>query len=202
MIPNKPHTLLEKLIKKNQRCSKRNAMKKIQLGLAIISLGLASSAVFAADGTVTINGKVIDQTCTVGGNTGNYTVTLPTVTKSTLSAANNVAGDTKFTINLTNCPAGDVGVYYDNTNANINPAGRLNNTATTGGATNVNIQLLNSAKTIIDLTKDQAGQNLVTSKITAAGGSANIDFYARYFATAAATSGSVSTTATYYVVYP
>lgn len=177
-------------------------MKKIQLGLAIIGLGLASSAVLAADGTVTINGKVIDQTCTVGGTTGNYTVTLPTAAKSSLATANATTGDTKFTINLTNCPAGDVGIYYDNTNANINTAGRLNNTVTTGGATNVNIQLLNSAKAVIDLTKDMTGQSLVSTKIATAGGAANIDFYARYFATAAATAGNVSTTATYSVVYP
>lgn len=46
-------------------------MKKFQLGLAVISLGLASSTVFAAaDGTVTITGKVVDQTCNVGGASG------------------------------------------------------------------------------------------------------------------------------------
>ncbi|UOH20608.1 fimbrial protein [Acinetobacter sp. NyZ410] len=140
-------------------------MKNIQLGLAIIGLGLASSTVFAAaDGTVTVTGKIVDQTCTVGGTAGNYTVVLPTVGKSTLATAATTNGDTKFTINLTACPVGNVGVYYDNTNANINTAGRLNNTVTTGGATNVNIQLLNSAKAVIDLTKDRTGQNIVTSK--------------------------------------
>ena len=96
-------------------------MKKIQLGLAIIGLGLASSTVFAAaDGTVTVTGKIVDQTCTVGGTAGNYTVVLPTVGKSTLATAATTNGDTKFTINLTACPVGNVGVYYDNTNANIN----------------------------------------------------------------------------------
>lgn len=178
-------------------------MKKFQLGLAVISFGLASSTVFAApDGTVTITGKVVDQTCTVGGTAGNYTVVLPTVGKSTLATAGTTNGDTKFTINLTNCPTGNVGVYYDNTNANINAGGRLNNTVTTGGATNVNVQLLNSAKTVIDLTKDRSGQNLVTANVATANGSANIDFFARYYATGTATAGDVSTTATYYVVYP
>lgn len=60
-------------------------MKKLQLGLAVISLGLASSTVFAAaDGSVTITGKVVDQTCKVGGTNGDYTVALPTVLASTL----------------------------------------------------------------------------------------------------------------------
>ena len=89
-----------------------------------------------------------------------------------------------------------MGVYYDNTNPNTNTAGRLNNT---GSATNVNIQLLNSAKAVIDLSKDSAGQNIVTSNVTS--GSASLDFYARYYATGATTAGDVSTTATYYVVY-
>lgn len=80
-------------------------MKNIQLGLAIIGLGLASSTVFAAaDGTVTVTGKIVDQTCTVGGTAGNYTVVLPTVGKSTLATAATTNGDTKFTINLTACP--------------------------------------------------------------------------------------------------
>lgn len=175
-------------------------MKKVQLGLAIIGLGLASSTVFAApDGTVTVTGKIVDQTCTVGGTSGDYTVVLPTVAKSSLATVATTNGDTKFTINLTACPVGNVGVYYDNTNPNTNTAGRLNNT---GSATNVNIQLLNSAKTIIDLSKDRTGQNIVTSNVATANGSASLDFYARYYATGATTAGNVSTTATYYVVYP
>lgn len=175
-------------------------MKKVQLGLAIIGLGLASSTVFAApDGTVTVTGKIVDQTCTVGGTSGDYTVVLPTVAKSSLATVATTNGDTKFTINLTACPIGNVGVYYDNTNPNTNTAGRLNNT---GSATNVNIQLLNSAKTIIDLSKDHTGQNIVTSNVATANGSASLDFYARYYATGATTAGNVSTTATYYVVYP
>ncbi|WP_296280011.1 fimbrial protein [uncultured Acinetobacter sp.] len=175
-------------------------MKKLQLGLAVISLGLASSTVFAAaDGTVTITGQVLDQTCTVT-NGNNYVVPLPTVLASTLSTANATAGDTKFTINLTTCPKGDVGIYYDNTNANTNAAGRLKNTI--AGGSNVEVQLLNSTKTPIDLTKTSSGQNIVTANVASANGSANIDFFARYFAAAAATAGKVSTSVTYYIVYP
>lgn len=175
-------------------------MKKFQLGLAVISFGLASSTVFAApDGTVTITGKVVDQTCTLGGTNGNYTVVLPTVGKSTLATSGTTTGDTKFTINLTSCPTGNIAVYYDNTNANINTAGRLNNAATSNAATNVNVELLNSAKTPINLTKDRGTQGALAVAST---GSANIDFFARYYATGAATAGDVSTTATYYVVYP
>lgn len=175
-------------------------MKKLQLGLAVISLGLASSTVFAGpDGTIIITGQVVDQTCTVT-NGKEYLVPLPTVLASTLSAANATAGDTKFTINLTNCPKGDVGIYYDNTNANTNAAGRLRNTI--AGGSNVEVQLLNSAKKPIDLTKTSSGQNLVTANVATASGNANIDFFAQYFASAAATAGKVSTSVTYYIVYP
>lgn len=177
-------------------------MKKFQLGLAVISFGLASSTVFAAaDGTVTITGKVVDQTCNVGGASGSYTVALPTVLSSTLPA-NATAGDTKFTINLTNCPTGNVGVYYDNTHANITATGRLKNTIATPTGSNVEVQLLNSTKAVIDLTKDRTGQNLLTTNVSTANGSANIDFFARYFAPVVATKGDVNTVVTYYVVYP
>ena len=86
-------------------------MKKLNLALLTITLSAvgATTSVFAADGTITINGRVITSTCTltaegtgVGGGTQNVTVTLPTVPNSVFAAANSTAQATNFTLSLTN----------------------------------------------------------------------------------------------------
>ena len=58
-------------------------MKKFTLAASALIIGLSSA--YAADGTITINGQVTDQTCTITTPAGkDFTVTLPTVSKSTL----------------------------------------------------------------------------------------------------------------------
>ena len=84
-------------------------MKKLNLALLTITLSAvgASTSVFAADGTITINGRVITSTCTLtGSGTGgtgkqNVTVTLPTVLNSAFTA-NSAVQATNFTLSLTN----------------------------------------------------------------------------------------------------
>ena len=89
-------------------------MKKLSLALLTTTLCAvaATTSVFAADGTITINGRVITSTCTLtgGGSAGtgtqNVIVTLPTVQNSVFGAANTTAQPTNFTLALTNS-AGD-----------------------------------------------------------------------------------------------
>ena len=84
-------------------------MKKLNLALLTITLSAvgATTSVFAADGTITINGRVITSTCTLtGSGTGgtgkqNVTVTLPTVLNSAFTA-NSAVQATNFTLSLTN----------------------------------------------------------------------------------------------------
>ncbi|HHV6871124.1 type 1 fimbrial protein [Haemophilus influenzae] len=81
-------------------------MKKLTLAAGLLfSLGGISSAFGAADGTITFNGRVVDQTCTVtnGGNSGNFDVKLPAVNKTQLAADGAVAGATRFDIELKGC---------------------------------------------------------------------------------------------------
>lgn len=85
-------------------------MKKLSLALLTTTLCAvaATTSVFAADGTITINGRVITSTCTLtgGGSAGtgtqNVIVTLPTVQNSVFGAANTTAQPTNFTLALTN----------------------------------------------------------------------------------------------------
>lgn len=85
-------------------------MKKLKLALLTTTLCAAgaTTSVFAADGTITINGRVITSTCTLtgsgtaGAGTQNVTVTLPTVPNSVFEKANSTAQATNFNLSLTN----------------------------------------------------------------------------------------------------
>ncbi|MCT9977886.1 hypothetical protein M2R48_06055 [Acinetobacter sp. I-MWF] len=84
-------------------------MKKLTLSaLSAVTLSLACASVFAADGTITINGVVTDETCTLTGTgpgasgSKNLILTLDTVPKSTFTAANKVAAKKSFSLELKN----------------------------------------------------------------------------------------------------
>ena len=172
-------------------------MKKIILAASALALG--SVAAHAADGTITITGQVTDQTCKVTADSKNVEVTLPTVGVSSLTTAGNTAGRTPFTINLTNCKAGNVSAFFE-TGGNVDAAsGRLNNT---GGAANVQVQLLSDSSVVIPVLAN-ATQAGVTTKVTVAedGDSAALNYYAEYYATGQATPGTVTTSVQYTINY-
>ncbi|CBY85761.1 fimbrial protein [Haemophilus influenzae] len=123
-------------------------MKKLTLAAGLLfSLGGISSAFGAPDGTITFNGRVVDQTCTVStGTNGNFDVTLPTVNK-TLLTNGAIAGRTKFDIQLKGCKqataqgTSNVRAYFLPNTEYVDPTTHnLKNTANTP-ATNVQIQL-------------------------------------------------------------
>lgn len=172
-------------------------MKKIILAASALALG--SVAAHAADGTVTINGKVTDQTCKVSAESKNITVTLPTVGVGSLATAGTTAGRTPFTINLKDCKAGQVSAFFE-TGGNVDAAsGRLNNTGTAG---NVQVQLLSDSSVVIPVLAN-AAQAPVTTKATVAkdADSAALNYYAEYYATGAAKAGDVATSVKYTINY-
>lgn len=172
-------------------------MKKIILAASALALG--SVAAHAADGTVTINGMVTDQTCKVSANSKDITVTLPTVGVGSLATAGTTAGRTPFTINLENCKAGQVSAFFE-TGGNVDAAsGRLNNIS---DAQNVQVQLLSDSSVVIPVLAN-ATQAPVTTKATVAndGDSAALNYYAEYYATGAATAGNVATSVQYTINY-
>lgn len=172
-------------------------MKKIILAASALALG--SVAAHATDGTVTINGKVTDQTCKVSANSKDITVTLPTVGVGSLATAGTTAGRTPFTINLENCKAGQVSAFFE-TGGNVDAAsGRLNNT---GNASNVQVQLLSDSSVVIPVLAN-AAQAPVTTKATVAkdADSAALNYYAEYYATGAAKAGDVATSVKYTINY-
>ncbi|UXN35668.1 type 1 fimbrial protein [Avibacterium paragallinarum] len=185
-------------------------MKKLKLVTLIASsLAFASNMAFAetnnggAVGTVTINGEVVDATCTVEGTSGaDVTVTLPKVSKSLLASQGQTAGDTTFTIKLKDCSpnTGTVRTYFYNNETNVSTNGRLINQDSSGSkAGNVTIQLANLDGSAIDITKDVSGQGVTEDSIS--GGKATLSYLARYYAEGQSTAGKVKGVVKYMIAY-
>ncbi|MDC5471891.1 type 1 fimbrial protein [Acinetobacter baumannii] len=162
------------------------------------------TAVQAADGTITINGLVTDNTCTIDTGDKNLTVNLPTVSSQSLKNAGDVAGRTPFQINLTNCASvGKVATYFEpGATVDFN-TGRLLNQATSGAAANVNIQLLGSNNAVIPvIAKGASGAQDNSQWVNvSAGGNADLNYYAEYYATGASTAGTVTSQVKYTIIY-
>jgi major type 1 subunit fimbrin (pilin) len=183
-------------------------MKKTLLSAALVAVmgvvAFAPQNAKASDGTITFNGNITGQTCTISGNGGgpNFTVLLPTVSTTSLKAAGLVAGATPFPIALSNCsPAsGNVSTYFEAGSTIDLVTGNLLNV--TGSATNVEVGLLNAKdSSAISLGKAQASQNSLSVPISASG-TATLNYIAQYVATnGASTVGTVATTVTYSMSY-
>lgn len=168
-------------------------MKKTLLSTALVALiaatALAPTAQAASSGTINFTGKVLADTCVIKiNNSASNVVALPTVMTAAFgSAAGNVAGATKFTVDLSNCDtntknadmAFTAGPSIDTT------SGNLNNT-TTGGS-NVQIQLLNGAAVINTSTQANA------PVIPVSGGTGSATLTAQYVSTATATTAGLVT---------
>ncbi|WP_445116314.1 fimbrial protein [Acinetobacter sp. WZC-1] len=176
-------------------------MKKIAFLASVTILGITTA--YAADGTITINGLVTDKTCDIVTPQGkDFTVTLPTVSRQTLAQAGDVAGRTPFTINLANCSEGKVATYFE-PGATVDFAtGRLNN-QDTAGAQNVKVQLLGSNNQFIPvLAAGASGAQTNSQWVSVAdAGSADMNYYAEYYATDASTAGQVATSVQYTIIY-
>ncbi|MGI9915894.1 fimbrial protein [Vibrio owensii] len=195
-------------------------MKKVVLIKSLIasSMLLVSAGSYAADGTITFNGKVTAASCTVtGGATGggsastNLTVTMPSITTNSIgSNAGAMAGTTAFTITLSNCKsqsttAEKMRVAFSGQG---DPANQyvLKNTASTGAAVGVGIQLLKEDSTsIIDINGGSNKADETTLPVSTAEESESyvLNFNAAYVnvSGSAPTAGLVSSVANYTIEY-
>lgn len=171
-------------------------MKKYIVAMAAAGTMFGMSAAQAADGTITFNGKIKDQSCTISTPAGkDFTVELDTVSVGALAAAGQTAGKKPFTISLSNCPQMDVAAYFEPGNTVDYSNGRLNNQKA-DGAKNVQVQILKDAKPLA-INKNQETQWV---KVTQ-DGNASLDYFGEYYATGAATAGELSTSVMYSIVY-
>lgn len=178
-------------------------MKKIALFASVTLLGI-SSTTYATDGTITINGLVTDKTCNIVTPQGkNFTVALPTVSKQSLAKAGDVAGRTPFTINLTQCSQGKVATYFEPGTTVDSITGRLNN-QNAAGAQNVQVQLLGSNNAFLPVLAAGATGAQTNSQwvnVLSGGGSADLSYYAEYYASGSSTAGTVTTSIQYTIIY-
>lgn len=158
----------------------------------------------ATDGTITFTGSVTATTCTIGVDAGGptATVTLPAARLDQLRGVGSTTGAATFNIRLSNC-LGDrakgqgVAVHFE-PGTNVNVAGRLSNTAGTGRATGVDLEI-RQGDTQAAL---MLGQVPAADVGTINGGTATLPYTVRYHSTSLTpTAGTVSTSATYAITY-
>lgn len=169
--------------------------------LTVAAAAALPTLAHAADGTITINGKIGSQTCTIDGNgTGgkDFTVALPKVATSALASGGSTAGRTPFKIALKNCSpaAGNVYTHFEAGTTVNSTTGQLLNVS--GTAKNVEVGLLNGDMTNLGLGK--ADEN--SKAVALSNGAAELPYYAQYVATGgAASQGTVNTSVMYSIMY-
>jgi major type 1 subunit fimbrin (pilin) len=169
---------------------------------SLAAAAIAPMSAFAYDGTITFNGSLSAQTCTINGNgtsAKNFTVGLPTISTGALKAANDTAGRTPFSVALTGCTptTGNVAVYFEPGNTDTSNGNLLVNA---GGANNVEIQLLNNDATPIKAGFAKDSQN--SQAVALNNGAATLSYFAQYFATGATTPGAANSQVNYTISYP
>lgn len=189
--------------------NKKMNVVRIARGAAFLAFVAAAGSAMASDGHILFSGKVLSTTCTIvagGGATGgkNMTVKLPTVSSSALRARGDVAGRTPFSIQLTGCTgdATKVSTVFEAGSTVDSASGRLNLVSagpSDSVAGNVQINLLNASQEPIKAGLASSQQNSQVVKMTDRG--ATLNYFAEYYATAAATAGSANSRIEYSLEY-
>ncbi|WP_447884643.1 fimbrial protein [Serratia fonticola] len=180
-------------------------MKKLAIAASLIAVfGTVGLAQAASTGTITFNGELTANTCdvVVDGQQADATVILPTVSTSQLQTATRTAGDTGFVMALSNCAGTlETASAFFQAGASVDAVtGRLLNT--TGGATNVSLQLLDASSPTQAVIK-AGSQDQVTAMTyqDVTGGSATLPYIVRYYAEDATTAGTVVSSVVYSIQY-
>jgi len=179
-------------------------MKKTLTAIAAIGcIVMASAAAHASDGTITFTGELTAATCTANVNNSgpDGAVTLPSTSVNVLDTAGKKAGATSFGIALSGCSGSGGARTFFETGSTVNDAtGRLMNTITSslGGATNVELELLDDAGGSIFVGGDTQYSAPYASIVN---GSANLTYAVRYYATGTTTPGTVASMVAYTMDY-
>lgn len=178
----------------------KRTISAIVIGVSALSAQLTS----ADEGTIHFTGLVQDQSCNLsvdGSGSGEGTIVLPSVPLSELAVTGIETGETSFVIILTECMPGlKVRPFFEANNV-YPPSGALGNTTTPsdGGAKNVNIAIINSQGTRLDL-----NSNLITDnpfETIDSAGEAEFEYKASYLAIGTATAGIITTALVYNLTY-
>lgn len=179
-------------------------MRNVKMTLCAVALAMTSASALAAgapgQGTVTFNGKLIAETCTVDPSSVDIQVTLPTLSAQTFNAAGVESGSKGFDIKVINCDPSitKVAAHFEaiGGSGTDSTTGNLTNQATTNAAQNVQVRIYNSDEKQLKL-----GETGIAATV-AADHSATMRYYGGYYSTAAATAGDVNAKAMYTIAYP
>ncbi|MEA5670483.1 fimbrial protein [Pseudomonas sp. MH2] len=164
---------------------------------ALCGLSLIAGGAQADHGEISFQGRVLAPTCIINGGDGNLPVTLPDVNAAKLVRPGDVEGETPFVLQLTGCThVGQVSTYFE-PGASVSDQGRL--IVDAGGSENVELQLLNSAKSVMNLAAAKGSQN--SQQVTLVDGNATLRYYAQYYSTGRTTPGLVSSRIRYSLDY-
>jgi major type 1 subunit fimbrin (pilin) len=187
-------------------------MKALFPALVVVAgglIGVASINAHAADGTITIQGAVSDTTCSINGaatgTPADIAVVLPTVPAGSLSTAGAVAGtsnpsDIKMVLSGCSGAATKAIAHFENGTTVDQTSGYLKNMASTGGAQNVEVRLLNANMLPINIVNG-ANNDIASNGAAISAGSATLQYFAQYFATGKAQAGTLSTSVQYTMQY-
>lgn len=176
--------------------------------VALLDCIVALPAYAVVDGRVTFQGEILsDGTCKIETDSKNRTVTLPTVGKANLRIAGQTAAPVPFSITLKECNAADAikaNLLFSGAATKGQPY--LPNTASSGKANNVGIQIVKADGTGTPINVDGSQANSEKAPDTGKEQNGTViqprfDYFARYYATGAATAGDVEATATFEVQY-
>ena len=167
---------------------------------ALMASALFSTNALASDNTITFMGEVSDETCSisVNGSDASPVVLLPTVTATELNA-NQVAGATTFDVGVSNCTGSSSGVQISTVFVGNNISSATGNLGSTGSATNVEIQILDTSDAEIDFRSAFTGTGDLS--LAANQTSASATYKAQYSSAGAATTGTVLASLQYAVSY-
>lgn len=184
-------------------------MKKSIVVLSMLATLGSSVANAESTGTINFNGELTDTTCNVNieGQGPDATVTLPTVSINELTQPGKTTGRTGFNMALTECTVAQggpskVSAFFQAGETVDLSSGRLQN-QTTGGATNVDLQLLDASNGYSAIKVGNTSQVNDTAyvDIDAANGTASIPYAVQYYATNATTAGKVTSSVVYNLQY-
>lgn len=177
-------------------------IRKLMASAAVVALSTASLSAFAADpdgGDIHFQGKVLEKTCTIAINgvvsPSLPTITLPDTNTTMLQVAGNTTGETPFTLNLKDCKTNASNAEVRFTSLYLD-GNQLRNTAPTGPAGNVALELTDNSGNPLDL------QGVTPTNVPLTAGAGSAIYKVRYYAKAAVTPGAVESTAMYIISYP
>lgn len=167
-------------------------------GTAFTAQAASTTALTVSGGTIHFMGSVANAPCSVSADSEHGIVMLDQVTLDSMGAKGETSGQAKaFNISLENCDA----TTYTNATVTFHgqsspdQAGVLANTAGSGAATGVALQLFGPDGNKLDVEKE-------SSKQTLSNGTNKIPMSVDYVTTAdAATAGAVESVATFQITY-